>query len=106
MPSCHSTVPSDRITGNAALMTLYPCCRIRGSLIGIQPRPGCTPLSAPSQFSQYPWITLPAGRDLTGQVLPPGGVELLVGGLVGGGVGVDVGTVVGWTVVGGVVGGG
>src|SRR5215469_2379566 len=76
MPSCHSTVPSDRITGNAALMTLYPCCRMRGSLIGIQPSPGCTPLSAPSQFSQYPWVTLPAGRGLTGQVLPPDVPEL------------------------------
>src|SRR5436853_6022290 len=76
MPSCHSAVPSDRMTGNAALITLYPCWRIRGSLIGIQPSPGCTPLSAPSQFSQYPWVTLPAGRDLTEQVLPPGGPEL------------------------------
>ncbi|GAA3450240.1 hypothetical protein GCM10018962_20730 [Dactylosporangium matsuzakiense] len=30
-------------------------------------------MEAPSQFSQYPWITLPAGRDFTPQ-LPPVGV--------------------------------
>src|SRR3954471_6211778 len=54
MPSCHSAVPSERITGNAALMTLYPCEAIRESVIGTQPSPGCTPLDAPSQFSQYP----------------------------------------------------
>src|SRR6185312_2451924 len=100
MPSCHSTVPSDRMTGNAALMTLYPCAAIRESVIGIQPSPGCTPLEAPSQFSQYPCRTLPAGRDFTAHVVPPG---LVGGGEVGGG------AVVGGAVVGGgpcVVGGG
>src|SRR5262245_17763523 len=72
MPLCHRTVPSERMTGKAALMTLYPCALIRESVIGIQPSGGCTPLRLPSQFSQYPWRTLPAGRDLTAQVLPPG----------------------------------
>jgi hypothetical protein len=62
------------MTGNAALMTLYPCPAIRESVIGIQPSGGCTPLRLPSQFSQYPCSTLPAGRDLTAQVLPPVGV--------------------------------
>ncbi len=41
---------------------------MRESVIGIQPSGGCTPLAAPSQFSQYPWSTLPAGFDLTAQV--------------------------------------
>src|SRR5579859_411218 len=70
IPSCHSTVPSERITGKAALMTLYPCALMRESVIGIQPSPGCTPLDAPSQFSQYPCSTLPDGRDFTAQVPP------------------------------------
>src|SRR5947207_12883178 len=68
IPSSHSTVPSERMTGNAALMTLYPFAFMRESVIGIQPMPGCTPLAAPSQFSQYPCRTLLDGRDLTAQV--------------------------------------
>ncbi len=52
MPFSQSTVPSERITGKARLMTLYPCWAIRASVIGIQPSPGWTPLLAPSQFSQ------------------------------------------------------
>ena len=52
MPSSQSTVPSARMTGNAALITLYPCAGIRESVIGIQPSGGCTPFAAPSQFSQ------------------------------------------------------
>src|SRR5689334_3782314 len=83
---------------------------MRASVIGIQPRPGCTPLLAPSQFSQYPCSTLPAGRDFTAQVPPVGGgvvggVDvggLLVGGLVVGGLLVG-GFVVGGFVVGGLV---
>lgn len=101
MPFSHSTVPSERITGKAAISTLYPCCVMRPSLIGTQPIPGCTPLAAPSQFSQYPWSTLPAGRPRTAQ--PTGGV--VVGGVVVGGVVVG-GVVVGGVVVGGVVVGG
>src|SRR5947208_36182 len=73
MPSSHSTVPSERITGNAALITLYPCARIRESVIGIQPTGGCTPFDDPSQFSQYPCNTLPPGLDFTGHVVLPGG---------------------------------
>ena len=41
---------------------------MRASVIGIQPSGGCTPFDAPSQFSQYPWSTLPAGLDLTAHV--------------------------------------
>src|SRR4029078_3918795 len=96
MPSCHNPVPSDRMTGNAALMTLYPCCLIRASVMGIQPNPGCTPLDAPSQFSQYPWSTLPAGRDLHAQAAPVGGGPVVGGCVVGG-------AVVGGRVVGGAV---
>lgn len=51
---------SERMTGNAALMTLQPCDLMRESVIGIHPRPGCTPLAAPPPFSQYPCKTLPA----------------------------------------------
>ncbi|GAA2635017.1 hypothetical protein GCM10009863_59230 [Streptomyces axinellae] len=36
--------------------------------MGVQPKGGWTPLAAPSQFSQYPWSTLPAGFGLTAQV--------------------------------------
>src|SRR4029450_6079465 len=79
MPSSHRTVPSDRITGNAALITLWPCARMRESVIGIQPNPGCTP--EPFQFSQYPCSTLPAGRDLTPHV-PPVAVGVGVGDVV------------------------
>lgn len=52
IPSSHFAVPSDRMTGKAALITLYPLDLIRASVIGIQPSGGCTPLEAPSQFSQ------------------------------------------------------
>ena len=48
---------------------------MRASVIGIQPSGGCTPLDAPSQFSQYPCSTLPAGRDFTGHVVCPGGCD-------------------------------
>src|SRR3954451_17889592 len=41
---------------------------MRLSVIGTQPRPGWTPFAAPSQFSQYPWRTFPAGRDFTAHV--------------------------------------
>ncbi|GGM34176.1 hypothetical protein GCM10007977_039620 [Dactylosporangium sucinum] len=47
---------------------------MRESVIGIQPRPGCTPLAAPSQFSQYPCSTFAAGRDFTPHVPPVGEV--------------------------------
>lgn len=52
IPSSQRAVPSERMTGKAALITLYPWAGIRGSVIGIQPSGGCTPLAAPSQFSQ------------------------------------------------------
>src|SRR5262245_4832784 len=86
---------------------------MRESVIGIQPSGGCTPLLAPSQFSQYPCSTLPDGRDFTAQVVPVGGVVVggvVVGGVVvGGRVVVVVGgrvVVVGGRVVGGAVVGG
>src|SRR3954463_3917752 len=87
MPSAQSTVPSERMTGNAALITLYPCWRMRASVIGTQPNGGCTPFEAPSQFSQYPWSTLPAGFDLTAHVPDVGGGVAGTGGgvVVGGG---------------------
>ena len=65
---------------------------MRESVIGIQPRPGCTPLAAPSQFSQYPCRTLPDGRGLTAQL---GGGPVPVGVGVGVGDGVPVGVGVG-----------
>src|SRR6266545_2230599 len=46
---------------------------MRESVMGTQPSGGCTPLAAPSQFSQYPCRTLPAGLDFTGQVAPGDG---------------------------------
>src|SRR3954447_18095300 len=83
---------------------------MRASVIGTQPNGGCTPFAAPSQFSQYPWSTLPAGFDLTAHVPPVGGGAVVgdgggaVVGAGGGGVGVGV---VGAGVVGvGVAGGG
>ncbi|WP_407072836.1 hypothetical protein [Planotetraspora sp. GP83] len=48
---------------------------MRESVIGIQPSGGCTPFDAPSQFSQYPCRTLPAGLDFTAQVPPVGEVD-------------------------------
>src|SRR3954447_12946402 len=77
---------------------------MRASVIGTQPNGGCTPFAAPSQFSQYPWSTLPAGFDLTAHVPPVGG-----GAVVGDGRGAVVGVgggVVGVGVVGGGAGGG
>lgn len=65
--------------------------------------PGWTPFAAPSQFSQYPWRTLPDGLGFVGHVSPGAGV--VGGGVVGGGV-VGGGVVGGGVVGGGVVGGG
>src|SRR3569833_3457859 len=41
---------------------------MRLSVMGTQPIPGWTPFAAPSQFSQYPWRTFPAGREFTAHV--------------------------------------
>ncbi|CAM5269588.1 hypothetical protein SMICM304S_06014 [Streptomyces microflavus] len=66
----HRTVPSERMTGKAALMTLYPCWVIRESVIGIERVAGAhrwrggTARDAQPRRPAYGDATL-AGRDST-----------------------------------------